>query len=170
MSLLESEAHLDERALAPLLRRLEAERERWFFWVPVFLGMGIGLYFWLPHEPSLMAALVPFAIARHPAALGDDCQHARILIASFANPKCCNGPAALIDFFDVRRGGTHAIYIEADGSIRVETVTQTRETGRGRRDALRASVRNGPQSLSSAAPVRRDVPECRLDRARRCGS
>lgn len=45
MSLLESEAHLDERALAPLLRRLEAERERWFFWVPVFLGMGTGLYF-----------------------------------------------------------------------------------------------------------------------------
>jgi mannitol-1-phosphate/altronate dehydrogenase len=31
MSLLESEAHQDERALAPLLRRLVAERERWFF-------------------------------------------------------------------------------------------------------------------------------------------
>ncbi len=63
MSLLESETHQDERALAPLLRRLEAERERWFFWVPVLLGVGIGLYFWLSHEPSLMAALAPFAIA-----------------------------------------------------------------------------------------------------------
>ncbi|MEE8099407.1 MAG: ComEC/Rec2 family competence protein, partial [Hyphomicrobium sp.] len=63
MSLLESEAHQDERVLAPLLRRLEAERERWFFWVPVLLGVGIGLYFWLSHEPSLMAALAPFAIA-----------------------------------------------------------------------------------------------------------
>ena len=63
MSLLESEAHQDERVVAPLLRRLEAERERWFFWVPVLLGVGIGLYFWLSHEPSLMAALAPFAIA-----------------------------------------------------------------------------------------------------------
>ncbi len=63
MSLLESEAHQDERVLAPLLRRLEAERERWFFWVPVLLGVGIGLYFWLSHEPSLMAVLALFAIA-----------------------------------------------------------------------------------------------------------
>jgi competence protein ComEC len=69
---------------------------------------------------------VTVAVARHPAALGDDCQHAKILIASFANPRGCDGPAVLIDFFAVRRGGTHAIYIEENGRIRVETVAQTR--------------------------------------------
>jgi competence protein ComEC len=69
---------------------------------------------------------VTVAVARHPAALADDCQRAKILIASFANPRGCNGPAVLIDFFAVRRGGTHAIYIEEDGHIRVETVAQMR--------------------------------------------
>ncbi len=63
MSLLESEAHQEEGAFAPLMRHLEGEQERWFFWVPVLLGIGIGSYFWLPHEPALMAALSPFAIA-----------------------------------------------------------------------------------------------------------
>lgn len=66
------------------------------------------------------------SVARHPAALSDDCRQAKILISSFANPRGCNGPAVLIDFFAVRRGGTHAIYIEDDGHIRVETVAQSR--------------------------------------------
>src|SRR5688572_3460375 len=48
--------------LAPLERRLEAEQERWFCWLPVFLGCGIGAYFALPVEPSLVIALVPLAV------------------------------------------------------------------------------------------------------------
>ena len=28
------------------------ERERWFMWIPVLFGMGIGVYFLLPEEPS----------------------------------------------------------------------------------------------------------------------
>ena len=50
-------------AFAPLLRRLEAEQERWFFWVPVLLGVGIGAYFSLPFEPHLATALGPLAVA-----------------------------------------------------------------------------------------------------------
>jgi competence protein ComEC len=69
---------------------------------------------------------VTVAVARHPAALNDDCQRAKILISSFANPRGCDGPAVLIDFFAARRGGTHAVYIEEDGHIRVETVAQRR--------------------------------------------
>ena len=42
-----------------LLRRLEAEQERWHCWVPVLLGCGIGLYFALPYEPALVIALAP---------------------------------------------------------------------------------------------------------------
>ncbi|RAU21399.1 metal-binding protein [Paramagnetospirillum kuznetsovii] len=53
--------------LSALAERLLAERERWPLWLPVFLGVGIGLYFALPGEPpswhgpvallGLMAAL-----------------------------------------------------------------------------------------------------------------
>ncbi len=38
---------------APIAVVLEAERSRWFLWLPVWLGAGIGLYFWLPFEPTL---------------------------------------------------------------------------------------------------------------------
>jgi competence protein ComEC len=47
---------------APLMRRLEAEQERWFVWMPVLLGLGIGLYFSLPSEPHVLTALAPLAI------------------------------------------------------------------------------------------------------------
>jgi len=62
---MQSVGEADGRAhvLAPLLRQLEAEQERWFLWVPVFLGVGIGTYFWLPSEPGLFAALTPLAVA-----------------------------------------------------------------------------------------------------------
>jgi competence protein ComEC len=44
---------------------LRAERDRWFLWLPVFLGAGIGLYFLLTVEPPLWlaAALAALAIA-----------------------------------------------------------------------------------------------------------
>jgi competence protein ComEC len=38
---------------------LEAERESWFLWVPVCLGLGVAAYFWLPVEPSVLVALSP---------------------------------------------------------------------------------------------------------------
>ena len=44
------------------MRRLEAEQERWFLWMPVLLGLGIGLYFSLPSEPHVLTALAPLAI------------------------------------------------------------------------------------------------------------
>ncbi len=43
--------------LAALARRLEAEQERWFLWLPVMLGIGIGIYFSLDSEPHLLTAL-----------------------------------------------------------------------------------------------------------------
>ena len=52
--------------LAPLARRLEAEQERWFCWLPVCFGCGIAAYFALPGEPSLLAALLP--LDRHAGA------------------------------------------------------------------------------------------------------
>lgn len=49
--------------LAPVLRQLEAEQERWFAWLPVFMGAGIGAYFALSEEPGLMLAMIPLAAA-----------------------------------------------------------------------------------------------------------
>jgi competence protein ComEC len=48
-------------AFVPLLRLLEAEQARWFLWVPVLLGLGIGLYFSLSCEPHLLTVLSVFA-------------------------------------------------------------------------------------------------------------
>jgi competence protein ComEC len=51
------------RPLDGLADWLESERESWFNWVPVAFGCGIGLYFWLPVEPELFAALAPLLAA-----------------------------------------------------------------------------------------------------------
>ncbi|MFO1068281.1 MAG: ComEC/Rec2 family competence protein [Geminicoccaceae bacterium] len=40
---------------AALARQLVAERDRWFLWLPVALGLGIGLCFALPAAPSPLA-------------------------------------------------------------------------------------------------------------------
>jgi competence protein ComEC len=68
------------------------------------------------------------AIARHPAAFAEDCRHAAIVISPIVSPRGCTSPKAVIDFFAARRAGTHALYIGADGSIRIETVADVRGT------------------------------------------
>jgi competence protein ComEC len=49
--------------LAAIARNLEAEQERWFLWLPVMFGVGIALYFSLPDEPWIWAALLPVPAA-----------------------------------------------------------------------------------------------------------
>ncbi|MFZ1103673.1 MAG: competence protein ComEC, partial [Hyphomicrobiaceae bacterium] len=53
--------------LAAAGRRLEAEQDRWFLWLPVLFGAGIALYFALPSEPPVLVALMPAlaALALH---------------------------------------------------------------------------------------------------------
>jgi len=64
---------------------------------------------------------VTVAVARHPAAFRDDCRRAGILASGIVSPRRCPAPKAVVDFFAARRNGAHAIYVEEDGSIRVET-------------------------------------------------
>lgn len=42
---------------ATLVGTLESERDRWFLWVPVLFGAGIGTYFALPFEPWVILAV-----------------------------------------------------------------------------------------------------------------
>ncbi len=49
--------------LSGLIASLEAEQDRWFYWVPVFFGLGVAVYFLLPFEPRLLAALAPVPAA-----------------------------------------------------------------------------------------------------------
>jgi hypothetical protein len=49
------------RVEAALAGALDAERGRWFYWLPVFFACGIGAYFALPFEPPLLAALAVLA-------------------------------------------------------------------------------------------------------------
>ncbi len=59
-----------------LLGQLLAERERWLLWLPVALGLGIGIYFALPLEPPLWlgpALLAPVGLLwAWPAGAGQD--------------------------------------------------------------------------------------------------
>jgi competence protein ComEC len=41
---------------------LIAERERWSLWLPVFMGVGVGLYFWLTVEPPLWLGFVALVL------------------------------------------------------------------------------------------------------------
>ncbi|HEY7669267.1 MAG TPA: ComEC/Rec2 family competence protein [Hyphomicrobium sp.] len=66
------------------------------------------------------------AVAQHPAAFADDCRRAAIVISKIVSPKSCSRPKAVVDFFAARREGTHAIYIEDDGTLKIETVARSR--------------------------------------------
>lgn len=66
------------------------------------------------------------ALSRHPAAFSEDCRRAAIIVSPIVSPGGCTGPKAVVDFFAARRGGPHAIYISAEGAIRIETVAAAR--------------------------------------------
>lgn len=66
------------------------------------------------------------AMTRHPSALRDDCRRADILILDIPRPAGCAQPQTVIDFWALRRLGTHAVYLSGDGAARIETVAQHR--------------------------------------------
>lgn len=58
-----SETRLASRLHTRLALTLEAEQGRWFLWIPVFFGAGVGLYFASRVEPSPALAAGAFAAA-----------------------------------------------------------------------------------------------------------
>lgn len=65
------------------------------------------------------------ALTRQPAALADDCARAAILILTMPRPASCQAQGPVIDLYDLRDKGTHAIYLE-DDRIRIITVADVR--------------------------------------------
>jgi len=65
------------------------------------------------------------AVPRHPSALADDCARADILVLRWPRDSHCAAKGLVIDYFDVRRQGAHALYASADG-IKVRTVADAR--------------------------------------------
>jgi competence protein ComEC len=65
------------------------------------------------------------AVARHPAALIDDCSQADVLVIGFPKPPNCQPSGPVIDFFMVRDKGTHVISI-VDDTVHVTSVADLR--------------------------------------------
>lgn len=65
------------------------------------------------------------AYVRDGMALAEDCRSAEVVIASVV-VRACPSAKIVIDKFDLRRGGGHALWFEKSGGIRVESVAQLR--------------------------------------------
>jgi hypothetical protein len=61
-------------------RQLIAERERWILWLPVALGLGIGVYFVLPMEPPRVVGDAGLVLACLLAVLIRKLWHTRLLV------------------------------------------------------------------------------------------
>lgn len=89
------------------------------------------------------------ALPRSDGALVEDCRTADIVIAPERYARRCPGARHVIDRSELRRSGAHAIHLEKDGTVRIETVA----AWRGERPWSAA-----PPPLSSGAAGRRGDP------------
>ncbi len=64
------------------------------------------------------------AFVRNATALDEDCARASIVIASVP-ARNCRGPRLVLDMWDLRAGGAHALWLSPEG-IRIQTVAQRR--------------------------------------------
>jgi competence protein ComEC len=65
------------------------------------------------------------AVSRHPAALADDCRRADLLILAFPVPRGCERAQPTIDFFSMRKAGTHAVHLDG-GEFKITSVAASR--------------------------------------------
>ncbi|MBL4906296.1 MAG: ComEC/Rec2 family competence protein [Sneathiella sp.] len=68
------------------------------------------------------------AFAENWMASGMDCERAHVLLSSEPVNHPCPFPTYIIDRFDLWRSGTHALYFEEEGNIRIDTVNSLRGT------------------------------------------
>lgn len=93
------------------------------------------------------------AVAKTAAALRDDCRAAEIVVLRQPRTGPCPSARVLIDRTAIDRLGAHAIYIEGDGRLRIETVA----AGRGQRPWATLDAIGRGRATDAAAPPR-DIP------------
>ena len=91
------------------------------------------------------------AISRRPASLVDDCVRATILVLGYPRPPACNPDGRVIDFWQLRMHGTHALYLAGRSRPKLVTVN----AARGTRPWSRQPKRRARRLASS--PSRRGV-------------
>jgi competence protein ComEC len=65
------------------------------------------------------------ALVRDPAALGEDCGAASVVVAVVPVRRKCASARAIIDKFSLWRDGGHAVWLERDGA-RIESARDSR--------------------------------------------
>ena len=84
------------------------------------------------------------ALVKDEAALAEACPNTTILITAFPVQHRCQGPAIIIDRFDLWRWGAHALWLGSDGTVQVRNVAQ----GQGNRPwAFHVQLRYGDDFL-----------------------
>jgi competence protein ComEC len=82
------------------------------------------------------------AIAFSGEALAEDCSRADLVLSAVPIRGRCPQPAATIDWFDLWRGGAHAIWIDRAGGFRIENVA----AGLGNRPWVLERMREDPHA------------------------
>ena len=112
------------------------------------IGSDAGLAFPLPGEGSAVLRCDEqscigqlgahrIAFVRDPLAFEEDCRAADVLIADIPVPRSCRQPQVVIDWFDLWRGGAHAVWLD--------------ESGGGQSRVWRARSENPPRPWMRAA-------------------
>lgn len=112
---------------------------------------------------TAMVKGVLLAVARHPAALADDCRRAGVLVLNFPRPQGCVTKAPTIDLYALRDRGTHALRVTATRDVRIMTVAMQRgarpwsEPGRvgprRRSPSTQARSRRGVGRFAASVPL-----------------
>jgi hypothetical protein len=103
---------------------------------------------------------------RHPAAIAEDCARADIVVLAVPRPRGCTAPRLVLDFFDVRARGTHALYLPPPGAsgaarhaaaerprvVSAGTATES-DDGTPAQDGGSASARVSDQPAAEALPA-----------------
>ncbi len=66
------------------------------------------------------------AMPKSPMALSDDCKLADIVVLTFPRPRGCRTKAKVFDYPRLLRDGTHAVYLDKTGSLRIVSVREKR--------------------------------------------
>jgi competence protein ComEC len=61
-------------------------------------------------------------LVRHAEALNDDCRLADLVVVPVAAHPFCPSARLLVDGWMLKRRGTHALWLNGDGSVRAEAV------------------------------------------------